>query len=142
MGADAPPAELEHHSTRAILSLLHCLRQIGSSSGRPQRPCQRNRPPRHHRDARIQRIWRRLSLDLASPPPRSSHCSQDRSRPVPGPPAPAPNCSHNPLAYTAVVRSRHGLSDDWWYDGKLCPALVPQPIPRSGTQYWALWPSC
>ena len=26
-------------------------------------------------------------------------------------------------------RSRHGLSDDWRYDGKLTPALVPQPIP-------------
>ena len=44
---------------------------------------------------------------------------QARQRPLP----PAPT---TPSA-SAVDRSRHGLSDDWRYDGKLCPANYIRP---------------
>ena len=49
--------------------------------------------------------------------------SQARQRPLPTAPT-------TPSASTPVDRSRHG---DWRYDGKLCPALGPQPIP---VHYW------
>ena len=79
-------------------------------------------------------IRRRLSIDPASPPPRSSHCSQNCSRPVPGSPAPAPNCSHN----TVSLHCRGSVPI--WPERRLLavrrqivPALGPQPIP---VHYW------
>ena len=119
-----------------ILSLLmHCLLQIGSARGT-------NDPsdPAHEMALRVLiGMLKDNSFrdDYPLIPPRRHHAlltaaqtaldqCEARQRPLSAAPTPPP-------APSAVDRPRHGLSDDWRYDGELCPALGPHPIP---VHYW------
>ena len=122
-----------------ILSLLvHCIRQLGSTGGTndPSDPahevalvvivnlleCDRGDPfeaefpliPRRRHPSLLTAA--RTALDQS----RARQSSQTAANPAASPPP-------------ALDRSRQGLSDDWKYEGKSCPALGPHPIP---VHYW------
>ena len=84
--------------------------------------------PRHHRDTR-----RQIGEDYPFIPCRRHHALYTAARTAldqcQARQHPLPTVSTTPSASTAMDRSRHCLSDGWRYDGKLSPALGPQPIP-------------
>ena len=122
-----------------ILSLLiHCLRQIGSERGTndPSDPASAHKialcviigmlKDNSFSDDDYPLIPRRRHHVLLMAAQTALDQCEARQRPLSA-------ASTPPSAPSAVDRPRYGLSDNWRYYGKLCPALGPHPIP---VHYW------